>query len=70
MTYGIKELTGFIILARGPEVGGCACFKFDEEGCMDVCKAGEGAPTDNPDTDCPFLGFLRDAETVGLGTDS
>lgn len=66
--YGIHKLTGFF-LPRTPE-GGLVCFKFEDDGCMDGCRAGEGAPTDNPDTDCPVFCFLRDAETVGLGTDS
>lgn len=64
----LHELTGFVFFPRAP--GGGPRFKFEEDGCMDGCRAGEGAPTDNADTDCPVFCFLRDAETVGLGTDS
>lgn len=42
----------------------------DVDGCIDGCNAGEGTPVDKEATDCDVFGFLRDAETVGLGARS
>ena len=42
----------------------------DEDGCIGGCNAGDGAPIDNEANDCDVFCFLRDPETVGLGTGS
>lgn len=60
-------LTDFGFLLLGP---GGPRLKADEDGCIDGCSAGDGAPRDKEATDCDVLCFLRDAETVGLGMGS
>lgn len=42
-------LTDLVFLPLGP--GGGPDLRADEDGCIDGCNAGEGAPIDNEATD-------------------
>jgi hypothetical protein len=63
-----KLSTDFGFLPLGP--GGGPDLRADEDGCIDGCNAGDGAPIDNEATDCDVFGFFRDPEMVGLGAGS